>query len=288
MKFARIGQPGHEIPAVSFDDGPGRWFSVSSITADIDGTFLSTDGIERTRQEFQVGNLPPIDGSTIHRFGSPIARPGAVIGIGMNYEAHLEEAGAAKSPTPTVFMKPSNTVTGPFDDGPLPHNSDMYDWEVELGVVIGQSTFALSSPADASSRIAGYVLANDLSERNFQFNGGGGQWTKGKSVPGSTSLGPWFVPATYLDPTNISLQTWVNADPRQSSTTADMVFDVPTLVHHLSHHMQLEPGDVILTGTPQGVAMSGRFPYIGQGDVVEVQAEGLGRQRRTFYVATAH
>jgi NAD(P)-dependent dehydrogenase (short-subunit alcohol dehydrogenase family) len=140
----------------------------------------------------------------------------------------------------------------------------------------------LDSAADAAGCIAGYLTANDLSERTFQIETSGGQWSKGKSAPGFSPLGPWLVTADEVDPTNLWLRSRVNGEPRQDSTTADMIFSVNEIIWHLSQHLALEPGDVILTGTPEGVALSGRFPYLGEGDVVEIEIEGLGRQRQKF------
>ncbi|HKU01376.1 MAG TPA: fumarylacetoacetate hydrolase family protein, partial [Arthrobacter sp.] len=192
-------------------------------------------------------------------------------------------SGAEPPTIPVVFLKPSNTVTGPFDPAPLPPRSTQYDWEVELGIVIGKEASYLASPDEAAGCIAGYVTANDFSEREYQLPGAAGQWTKGKSLPGSTPLGPWLVPADQIDGGNLRLRSWVNGQPRQDSTSAELIFDAPTLIHHCSQYMRLEPGDVILTGTPQGVALSGRFPYLQPGDVVEVEVEGLGRQRQELF-----
>jgi 2-keto-4-pentenoate hydratase/2-oxohepta-3-ene-1,7-dioic acid hydratase in catechol pathway len=184
-----------------------------------------------------------------------------------------------------VFHNPTNTVAGPFDPAPIPPLSAKYDWEVELGVVIGREASYLASVEEAADVVAGYLIANDLSEREYQLPGAAGQWTKGKSLPKSTPLGPWLVPAAELDANKLRLRSWVNGAPRQDSSTADLIFDVPTLVHHLSQYMVLEPGDVILTGTPEGVALSGRFPYLQDGDVVELEITGLGRQRQKFFRA---
>ena len=205
----------------------------------------------------------------------------------MNYAAHAAESGAQPPTIPVVFLKPSNTVAGPFDASPIPPLSAKYDWEVELGVVIGREVSYLSCVEEAAAAVAGYVIANDLSERDYQIPGAAGQWTKGKSLPKSTPLGPWLVPADEVDANNLRLRSWVNGEPRQDSTTADLIFDVPTIIHHLSQYMVLEPGDVVLTGTPEGVALSGRFPYLQDGDVVEVEIDQLGRQRQEFYRAGA-
>ncbi|QDG61322.1 fumarylacetoacetate hydrolase family protein [Pseudarthrobacter sp. NIBRBAC000502771] len=285
MKIMRLGESGHEQPAVlvTSPGGPDRYFSLLPLTADVDGAFLADGGLEKARKALEAGELPVLDGAAALRVGSPVARPGSVVGIGMNYAAHAAESGAEPPTIPVVFLKPSNTVTGPFDPAPLPPRSTQYDWEVELGIVIGKEASYLGSPDEAAGCVAGYVTANDFSEREYQLPGAAGQWTKGKSLPGSTPLGPWLVPADQIDGGNLRLRSWVNGEPRQDSTSAELIFDVPTLIHHCSQYMRLEPGDVILTGTPQGVALSGRFPYLQPGDVVEVEVEGLGRQRQELF-----
>lgn len=288
VKFARLGPVGYEQPAVIEQDAEGvdHYFSVAALTADIDGGFLASGGIARTRKALESGELPAISAKGL-RMGAPVTRPGSVVCIGMNYAAHAAESGSAPPEIPVVFLKPSNTVAGPFDAAPIPPSSEKYDWEVELGIVVGKEASYLSSAEDAMECIAGYLVANDLSERDYQLPGAAGQWTKGKSLPSSTPLGPWLVPADELDAGALRLRSWVNGEPRQDSTTADLIFDASTLVHHVSQYMLLEPGDVILTGTPEGVALSGRFPYIRPGDVVELEIEGLGRQRQEFHRAAA-
>jgi len=181
-----------------------------------------------------------------------------------------------------MFLKTPNTVGGPNDDVDIPRASRKTDWEVELGVVIGKRALYLDSPADSAAHIAGYLAANDLSEREFQLEISGGQWSKGKSSPGFSPLGPWLVTPDEVDAGNLRLRSWVNGEPRQDSTTADLVFGVDYIIWHLSQFLALEPGDVVLTGTPEGVALSGRFPYLAAGDVVEIDIEGLGRQRQLF------
>ncbi|SDX27426.1 2-keto-4-pentenoate hydratase/2-oxohepta-3-ene-1,7-dioic acid hydratase (catechol pathway) [Arthrobacter sp. cf158] len=288
LKFARLGTAGNEQPAVIAQDADGteKYFSLTALTNDIDGGFLASDGIERTREALNNGELPEISAAGL-RVGAPVARPGAVVAIGLNYTAHAAESGATPPEVPVVFLKPSNTITGPFDAAPIPPSSEKYDWEVELAIVIGREASYLSSVSEAEACIAGYAVANDLSEREYQIPGAAGQWTKGKSLPGSTPLGPWLVPAADVDAGSLRLQTLVNGEPRQDSNTSDMIFDPATIVHHLSQYMLLEPGDVIITGTPEGVAMSGRFPFIQPGDVVELEIDGLGRQRQEYFRAQA-
>ncbi|AIY02882.1 2-hydroxyhepta-2,4-diene-1,7-dioate isomerase [Arthrobacter sp. PAMC 25486] len=287
MKIARLGEQGREIPVVIVADSNGTEHSYDArpVTAEIDGAFLADDGLAALRAALDAGTLPVLDNAAELRIGSPIARPNNVICIGMNYAAHAAESGALPPTIPVVFLKPNNTVAGPFDASPIPPLAQKYDWEVELGVVIGREVSYLSTVEEAAAAVAGYVVANDLSEREYQIPGAAGQWTKGKSLPKSTPLGPWFVPASEIDSTKLQLKSWVNGEIRQDSNTADLIFDVPTVIHHLSQYMVLEPGDVILTGTPEGVALSGRFPYIQDGDVVEVEIAGLGRQRQEFFRA---
>lgn len=288
LKFARLGTAENEQPAVIAQDAAGveKYFSLTALTQDIDGGFLASDGIERTREALNNGELPEISAEGL-RIGAPIARPGAVVAIGLNYTAHAAESGATPPEVPVVFLKPTNTIAGPFDAAPIPPSSEKYDWEVELAIVIGKEASYLSSLSDAEACIAGYAVANDLSERDYQIPGAAGQWTKGKSLPGSTPLGPWLVPASDIDAGNLRLQTLVNGEARQDSSTSDMIFHPAAIVHHLSQYMVLEPGDVIITGTPEGVALSGRFPFIQPGDAVELEIEGLGRQRQEYFRAQA-
>ena len=206
----------------------------------------------------------------------------------MNYAAHAAESGGAEPTQPVVFLKHPNTVVGPHDDVLVPRGATKVDWEVELGVVIGRRARYLESAEEALAWVAGYVLSNDVSERGFQLDPtvSGGQWSKGKCAETFNPLGPWLVPAgDVADPQALALRSFVNGEPRQDSTTADMLFDVATLVLHLSRFMVLEPGDLLNTGTPQGVALSGRFPYLSVGDVMEIEIDGLGRQRSVLVQA---
>ena len=277
MKLARLGPLGAEVPVVERD---GRWVDARPVTADFGPTFFADNGLQRLAAA--LSDLPDVDRPAGERVGAPIARPGAVVCIGMNYAAHAAESGAAPPAQPVVFLKVPNTVGGPFDEVAIPRGSNKTDWEVELGVVVGRTASYLSSPQEALAHVAGYVTVNDLSERAFQLEVSGGQWSKGKCCAGFTPVGPWFVTADCVDAAGLTLRSWVNGEPRQESSTADMIFDVATLVHDLSQYLVLEPGDLILTGTPQGVALSGRFPYLRAGDHVEVEVEGLGRSRQHF------
>ena len=287
MKFLRLGDLGAEQPAVlaAGPDGTERAYSLLPLTSDIDGAFLAHDAAARVRAALAAGELPAIDPAGL-RIGAPVARPRSVVGIGLNYADHAAEAGSAVPTVPVVFLKPTSTVAGPFDPAPYPAAGGKYDWEAELAIVVGRDAHVLPTVAAAAECIAGYACANDLSERDWQM-GAAGQWTKGKSSPGSTPLGPWLVPADEADPADLRVRSWVNGEPRQDSRTADLVFSPAELVHHVSQYMLLEAGDVILTGTPAGVALSGRFPYLAPGDTVEVEVEGLGRQRCVLTAETA-
>ncbi|MEU5517973.1 fumarylacetoacetate hydrolase family protein [Streptomyces griseoaurantiacus] len=275
MKFARIGEAGREIPVALAED---HYVDLSALTDDIDGAFLSQP-LEDVAATVRSGGLPriPREGQ---RVGAPIARPSAVVCVGMNYAAHAAESGAKPPEDLVVFLKTPNTVTGPEEELRIPPGSERTDWEVELGVVIGRRASYLGSPEEALGHVAGYTLVNDVSEREWQLERSGGQWGKGKSFPGFSPVGPWLVTADEVDPGDLRLRSWVNGAPRQDSRTSDMIFDVAQIVWRLSQFLVLEPGDLVMTGTPEGVALSGRFPYLRPGDVVEVAIDGLGRQRQ--------
>ncbi|MDK0518379.1 fumarylacetoacetate hydrolase family protein [Streptomyces sp. ML-6] len=276
MRLMRIGEPGHERPVLVRPEG--RHHDLSGVTDDIDGAFLAALADDPGLIPAEPV-LPEIDITGL-RVGAPVARPSALLCIGQNYAAHAAESGAEPPEQPILFYKSPNTVVGPYDDVLIPRGSKKTDWEVELAVVIGRRASYLDSPADAAAHIAGYAVSNDVSERAFQLEESGGQWSKGKSCATFNPLGPVLVTADEVgDPQDLRLRSHVNGEPRQDSSTADMIFSVAHLVHHLSQYLVLEPGDVINTGTPQGVALSGRFPYLGPGDVMEVEISGLGRQR---------
>ncbi|MFC5821844.1 fumarylacetoacetate hydrolase family protein [Nonomuraea harbinensis] len=248
---------------------------------DIDGAFLASGGVARVREALERGTLPVVDAGGL-RVGAPVARPGKIVCIGLNYRDHAAESGAEPPAEPVVFMKASDTMVGPYDEVLVPRGSVKTDWEVELAVVIGRRARYLESREEALDVVAGYAVANDVSEREFQLERGG-QWDKGKSCETFNPLGPWLVTADEVgDPQDLALRLWVNGDQRQDGSTKDMIFDVAEIVRYLSHFMVLEPGDLINTGTPAGVAMGmpGQ-PYLRAGDVVELEIEGLGRQRQT-------
>ena len=283
MKLLRVGPAGEERPAVLAPDG--RLLDLSGITPDIDGAFLAYGGVDAARAALDAGTLPelPADGL---RTGAPVARPGKVVCIGLNYRDHAEETGAAIPPRPVVFMKDPGTVVGPYDDVSIPRRSTKTDWEVELAVVVGRRARYLDSPADALDVVAGYAISNDVSEREFQLEFSG-QWDLGKSCETFNPLGPWLVtPDEAGDPQALGLHLAVNGRPRQDGNSRNMIFDVAHVIWYLSQYMVLEPGDVINTGTPAGVALGlPDKPYLRAGDSVELAIDGLGSQRQTFVQA---
>lgn len=279
MELLRLGAVGEERPYVRAADGTVH--DLSSITADIDGAFLAADGVARARAALEAGDLPVADVEGL-RIGAPIARPGAVVCIGMNYAAHAAESGSEPPEQPIVFFKHPNTIVGPDDDVLVPRGSTKTDWEVELAVIIGKQARYIETDEEALACIAGYAVSNDVSERAFQLDESGGQWSKGKCCETFNPLGPALVPADEVDPDNLDLKSWVNGEARQDSNTRDMVFSVAALIRDLSQYMVLSPGDIVNTGTPEGVALSGRFPYLAPGDAMELEIQGPGRQRQTL------
>ncbi|GAB93196.1 fumarylacetoacetate hydrolase family protein [Gordonia rhizosphera] len=284
MRLQRLGPVGTEIPVVEHQ---GAVFDLRSLTPDITPDFLAADGITRVREALSADRLPVVTGAEALRIGAPIAKPGAVLCIGQNYAAHAAESGAAPPEVPILFFKHPNTIVGPYDDVAIPPGAEKVDWEVELAVVIGKRARYLESPTSAADYIAGYTVSNDVSERTYQMDESGGQWSKGKCCETFNPLGPALVPATEIDDVaDLRLWSTVNDEPRQDSSTRDMIFPVVELVWHLSQYLVLEPGDIINTGTPEGVAYSGRFDYLTPGDQVEVGIDGLGGQRQTFVAAS--
>ena len=274
MRLARHGEPGREQPIVS--EGDGTWHDLRPVTPDVSGEFLR-DGLRGV----DVAALPVVPG--VGRFGAPLAQIGKLVCIGLNYRDHAAETGASIPAEPIIFLKTPDTVVGPDDEVLVPRGSAKTDWEVELAVVIGAQARYLASPDDAAVCVAGYAISNDVSEREFQLERGG-QWDKGKNCETFNPLGPWLLTADEVaDPQDLGLRLWVNGELRQDGNTKNMIFGVNHLVWYLSQFMVLRPGDVINTGTPAGVAM-GRAdqPYLRAGDVVELEIDGLGRQRQTF------
>ncbi len=293
MKLLRYGPPGQERPAVLVDGTTAVDVgdALAATFGRADAPFLAYDRSVRLDELADlVARRGPgtrevdLDGV---RIGPPLARPGKIVCIGLNYADHARESGAQAPAEPIVFMKAPNAVVGPDDDILIPPGSTKTDWEVELGVVIGRTARYLPDERSAADVIAGYVLANDVSERHYQLERGG-QWVKGKSCETFNPLGPWLVTADEVpDPQRLRLTLDLNGQTVQDGTTADMIFGVHHLVHYLSQFMVLEPGDLINTGTPAGVGMGQKPPrYLADGDVLELEIEGLGRQRQTVRQAT--
>ena len=279
MKLIRFGEPGREKPGLLLDDGTR--VDASGFGQDYDERFLGDSGMERLAawakdNEARAPRVP--DGV---RLGSPIARPSKIICIGLNFHDHAAESGMAVPAEPVIFFKATTALCGPNDPVMIPKGGTKLDWEVELAVVIG-ATARHVPRARALEFIAGYALHNDYSERTFQLERGG-QWVKGKSADTFAPLGPFLATRDEVpDPGRLGMWLTVNGEMRQQSTTANMIFDVPTLVSYVSEFMTLLPGDVISTGTPAGVGL-GMKPapqYLKAGDEVELGIDGLGRSRQ--------
>ena len=275
MKLARIGAPGSERPALIDDNGKLR--DLSGVVADIGGAVLNRRNLENL-QRTDFASLPLLPQGS--RFGAAVGQVGKVICVGLNFKDHAAEAGQALPEQPILFMKATTALCGPNDDVIIPWGSKKTDWEVELGVVIGD--VARRVPEErALDYVAGYLVVNDLSEREFQLEHGG-QWVKGKSCDTFGPIGPMLVTTDEIPhPQKLSMWLEVNGRRYQNGTTTDMVFGVAHLVSYISRYMTLMPGDIISTGTPAGVGLGQRPPtYLKAGDVVELGIDGLGRQRQ--------
>jgi 2,4-didehydro-3-deoxy-L-rhamnonate hydrolase len=278
MKLMRIGNVGEERAAVAVDES--RYVDISDLVGDINSDFFQSEkwfDIEaEVSKRISENQVHEIAGK---RIGAPFTRPHQIICIGLNYADHAKESGAEVPPEPIIFTKASNTLVGPNDTVIIPKNSEKCDWEVELGIVIGKRAKYLSSEADAAEHIAGYVLCNDVSEREFQLERQG-QWSKGKSCETFNPAGPWLVTRDELsDVSDLKMSLLVNGRVMQNSSSAQMVFKPEFLVYYLSQFMVLEPGDLINTGTPPGVGLGFKPPvYLKDGDVMQLEIEGLGKQ----------
>lgn len=288
MYLMRIGQAGEEVPAVRV--GEDHYVDVSDLVGDIDASFLASDTVVSldavAAERAAAGAALPLEGV---RTGPPIVRPHQILCVGLNYADHAAAIGASLPAEPVITTKAPNTLAGPEDLLVLPPGSAKTDWEVELGVVIGQRAYRLSDERDAEEAIAGYTLVNDVSERALQFEHGG-QWVKGKSAPTFTPCGPVLATRDEIaDVRALDLRLDVNRRTRQRGSTKDMVFGPTWLVHYLSHFMVLEPGDLICTGTPAGTGMTSEpAVYLSSGDVVDVSGGPLGVQRSTVTDSGRH
>jgi 2,4-diketo-3-deoxy-L-fuconate hydrolase len=275
MKLTRVGALGAERPALI--DEKGKLRDLSGVVPDIAGNVLNRKSLDNLRR-LDINSLPLLPQGT--RFGAAVGQVGKMICVGLNFKDHAKESGMAYPEQPILFMKATTAICGPNDDVIIPWGSKKTDWEVELGVVIGD--VARRVPEErALDYVAGYLVVNDVSEREFQLEHGG-QWVKGKSCDTFGPIGPMVVTTDEIPhPQMLSMWLEVNGRRYQNGSTADMIFGVAHLVSYISRYMTLMPGDIISTGTPAGVGLGQRPPtYLEAGDVVELGIDGLGRQRQ--------
>ena len=272
MKLARLGKFGFEKPAIVVSDTEAVF--VDDVVADFNRETLSNGAIDKLKK-LDLASRPKVKIAD-YRLGSPVARPTKAICVGLNYAKHAKESGAEPPKEPVIFMKAPDTVIGGFDDIVIPPNSVKTDYEVEICVVIGKDALYLESPAKAKEHILGYTISQDVSERHWQIERSG-QWVKGKSFPTFNPVGHWIVTADEFDPTDVRLWSTVDGEKRQDSKTSDMIFGIDHCVWYISQFMELKAGDIINTGTPEGVGM-GHKPekYLKPGQVVETGIDGLG------------
>jgi len=280
MRLIRFGQYKKEKPGIVSPSG--ERLDLSAYFGDWDSGFFESGGMEQLRSLLKSKGdsvFPRVSGE--ERWGSPVARPGKIVCIGLNYSDHARESGMPIPSEPVIFMKAANTVVGPFDPVLIPRTSKKTDWEVELGLVIGETARYLAAAEDAAACIAGYCISHDVSEREFQLERGG-QWSKGKSCDNFNPLGPWLATTDEIsDPQSLAMELRVNGVVRQKGNTCTMIFGVGELVRYVSQFMTLEPGDLLSTGTPPGVGLGMKPPqYLKVGDTVELKIEGLGEQRQ--------
>lgn len=280
MRIGRLGDVGTERP-IAFVGADG-YVEMADVIGEVNADFLSSMDVPLLEQAVEAkvaaGEVKTL---TDERIGSPITQPHQIVCIGLNYADHAAESGMPIPDEPIVFNKAPNTLVGPNDDVIIPKGSSKTDWEVELGIVVGQRCSYLESPVEAWDHIAGFVLVNDVSEREFQLERGG-QWVKGKSCATFNPCGPWMATADELpDVQNLDMWLNVNGERMQTGSTATMIFSAAHIVWYLSQFMVLEPGDLINTGTPPGVGM-GKSPqrYLKPGDVMTLGMDHLGTQRQ--------
>ena len=282
MKLLRVGPWGAERPAALLTDG--SVVDISGILPDVDAATIGPESLQRLTRELEErgSDLPRLDVER-ERIGAPIRGIGKIVCVGLNYREHAREAGLPVPSEPILFLKAGDTVVGPHDPVLIPPHSEKTDYEVELGVVVGREARYLDSPAQAMEHVAGFLVSNDVSEREYQMERGG-TWDKGKNCETFSPLGPWLVTSDEVpDVQDLELYLRVNGEVRQASTTGDMIFAVDHLVWYISQFMVLRPGDVINTGTPPGVG-SGFTPprFVREGDRVELGITGLGSQSQVF------
>jgi len=278
MRLVRLGSAGSETPGVLVDDD--TFVDLSDVTPDFDEKFFGSGALaglaDIVAARVAAGRTEPVGD---RRFGAPIARPHQILCIGLNYSDHAAETGQAVPVEPILFTKSPNTLIGPNDDVLIPRKSAKTDWEVELGIVIGSHASYLADETEAAAAIAGYVLVNDVSEREWQTERGG-QWSKGKSAPTFNPAGPWLVtPDEIGDVLNLDMWLDIDGTRRQTGSTSTMIFSPTFIVHYLSQFLALEPGDLINTGTPPGVGMGMNPPtYLRGGETMTLSITRLGTQ----------
>lgn len=278
MKLIRFGENQNEKPGIQLNDG--KRIDVSGFGEDYDEHFFGTNGIERLQKwvDENQSSCPVVDGQT--RLASPLCRPSKIVCVGLNYAKHAAESGMDIPSEPVLFFKATSAIVGPNDDLIIPKDSKKTDWEVELGVVIGKKASYVDLD-DAMNHVAGYVLHNDYSEREYQLEREG-QWVKGKSCDTFAPLGPFIATTEEIkDPHNLNLWLKLNGETMQNSSTSDFVFNIPELISYISRFMTLLPGDIISTGTPFGVGLGLKPPkYLKPGDIVELGIDGLGSSKQ--------
>ncbi len=275
VKLLRYGEPGQEKPGML--DGSGTIRDLSGHVKDIDGSVLGPDSLKKLAA-LDPASLPAVSGSP--RLGPPVANPGKLLCIGLNYTDHAKEAGQPIPSEPVLFMKSTTALSGPNDKVVLPKGSVKGDWEVELGIVIGTRASYVDE-AKALDFVAGYTLVNDVSERQYQLENTG-QWVKGKSADTFAPVGPWLVTKDEV-PDPQALDIWLELDGKrmQNGNTKTMIFNVAHIVSYVSRHMTLLPGDIIPTGTPPGVGLGMKPPvFLKPGNVMRLGISGLGEQRQ--------
>jgi 2-keto-4-pentenoate hydratase/2-oxohepta-3-ene-1,7-dioic acid hydratase in catechol pathway len=279
MKLVRYGKVGKEEPGIL--DGEGHIRSLAGHVGEIDGAALQPEALAGLAA-LDPSSLPLVPGDV--RLGAPLARPGKLIGIGLNYSDHAAESNMPIPKEPIVFMKATSAISGPYDEVVLPPEAVKPDWEVELAFVIGRKAKRVSE-ADALGHVAGYLICNDISDRHWQSEREG-QWNKGKSHDGFAPLGPWLVTSDEIsDPGQLWMTLDVSGVRRQNGSTKTMIFGIAYLVSYLSHFMTLEPGDIITTGTPPGVGLGMRPQvWLKHGDIMRLEIEGLGHQQQSVHV----
>jgi ureidoglycolate lyase/2,4-diketo-3-deoxy-L-fuconate hydrolase len=284
MKLLRYGPPGQERPGLLDDEGGVR--DLSAFVDDIAGQVLTPASLARLRG-IDPASLPLVPGTPQQglRLGPCVGRVGKFICIGLNYADHAAESGLPVPSEPVVFAKWTSAISGPDDDLQIPRGSVKTDWEVELGVVIGQGGRYIDE-ADALNHVAGYCIVNDVSEREWQLERGT-QWDKGKGCDTFGPIGPWLVtPDEVPDPQQLNLWLEVDGHRYQNGNTRTMVFNVAQIVSYLSRFMSLQPSDVISTGTPPGVGLGQKPPvYLRPGQTVRLGIQGLGQQTQKTVAA---